>query len=57
MLGEKDKLSLGKTNFVSATSISPNLNQLCDGGISLRFDDGSENSFLKEIFKRVSDES
>ena len=30
--------------------MSKNLNYLCDGAISMRFDDMSENSFLKELF-------
>lgn len=51
--GEKDTLNLTSTNFISATSISPNLQRLMDGAISMRFDSTSENSFLNEIFTYV----
>jgi hypothetical protein len=44
---------LENTNFINATVISPNLNDLSDGAISLRFDQTSENSFLNEIFAYV----
>ena len=44
--GEKDNITLEKTNFVNAMYISPNLNRLSDGAISLRFDSTAENSFL-----------
>lgn len=36
--GEKDNLTLTDTNFINAMHISPNLNSLSDGAISLRFD-------------------
>jgi len=36
--GERDNLTLTKTNFVDAMFISPNLDVLSDGAISLRFD-------------------
>ena len=36
--GEKDNLTLTRTNFIDAIYISPNLNTLSDGAISLRFD-------------------
>jgi hypothetical protein len=39
--GERDTLSLEDTNFINATSISPNLNALTDGAISMRFDETS----------------
>lgn len=51
--GERDHLELESTNFISATSISGNLNRLMDGAISMRFDSTSENSFLNEIFTYV----
>ena len=51
--GEMDQLMLESTNFVNATAISPNLNALSDGAISMRFDQTSENSFLNEIFTYV----
>jgi hypothetical protein len=38
ILGEKDTLVLESTNFISALAISPNLNVLGDGAISMRFD-------------------
>jgi hypothetical protein len=41
MKGEKDTVSLVSTNFINATEISNNLNYLCDGAISLRFDNQS----------------
>jgi hypothetical protein len=34
--------------------ISPNLDALSDGAISLRFDNTAENSFLDEIFAYVN---
>jgi hypothetical protein len=37
------------TTFIKASEISPALNFLCDGAISLRFDENSESSFLKEM--------
>lgn len=33
-----------------ANQISPNLDFLCDGALSLRFDENSENSYLNELF-------
>jgi hypothetical protein len=51
--GEHDLLQLENTNFINATEISPNLNGLSDGAISMRFDQTSENSFLNEIFSYV----
>lgn len=39
--------------FINATEISQNSNCLCDGAISLRFDEMSESSFLKEIIDYV----
>ena len=36
--GEKDHLGLENTNFINATELSPNLNSMSDGAISLRFD-------------------
>jgi hypothetical protein len=36
--GEKDIMTLESTNFISATSISQNLNKLSDGAISMRLD-------------------
>jgi hypothetical protein len=44
--GEKDNITLTRTNFVRAMFISPNLDSLSDGAISLRFDNTAENSFL-----------
>lgn len=41
MRNEKDIVELENTNFINATEISKNLNYLCDGAISLRFDEGS----------------
>lgn len=41
------------TTFINATELSSNLNALCDGAISLRFDEMSEKSFLKEVFDYV----
>lgn len=52
--GERDNLTLTKTNFVDAMFISPNLDALSDGAISLRFDNTAENSFLDEIFAYVN---
>ena len=40
-------MTLTRTNFISATSISPNLDTLSDGAISLRSDSTAENSFLE----------
>lgn len=51
--GEHDHLMLENTNFINATEISSNLNDLSDGAISMRFDQTSENSFLNEIFTYV----
>lgn len=34
-------LTLKDTTFINATEISPALNYLCDGAISLRFDENS----------------
>lgn len=51
--GEHDHLKLDTTNFINATEISPNLNDLSDGAISMRFDETSENSFLNELFAYV----
>lgn len=39
--GEKDHLELESTNFISATTISGNMNRLMDGAISMRFDSTS----------------
>lgn len=39
--GEQDLLQLESTHFISATSVSPNLNVLSDGAISLRLDASS----------------
>ena len=50
MKEEHDSVVLEQTNIINATEISKNLNYLCDGAISFRFDEGSENSFLKELF-------
>ena len=50
MYGEKDNLTLTKTNFISAMEISSGLDHLSDGAISLRLDRTAENSFLSEIF-------
>lgn len=49
--GEHNSIVLEETNFINATEISKNLNYLCDGAISFRFDDKSENSFLRELFE------
>lgn len=43
---EKQTFKIDNTQLINATEISRNLNYLADGGISLRFDDKSENSFL-----------
>ena len=56
MSGEKDKMYLENTNFVNATKISPQTNDLSDGAISVRFDSESENSFLYEIFDFVGEQ-
>ena len=48
--GERDNLTLTRTNFINAKEITANLNELSDGAISLRFDNTAENSFLEEIF-------
>lgn len=53
MKAEKDILELNKTTFIKAREISENLNTLCDGAISLRFDETSEKSFLQEIFNYI----
>lgn len=50
VLGEKDNLELDSTKFINATMLTPKLNYISDGAISLRFDENSENSFLNEIF-------
>jgi len=39
--GERDLLMLENTNFINATVISANLNDLSDGAISMRFDQTS----------------
>ena len=44
-------MTLKNTKFINATHISPDLNYICDGAISLRFDENSESSFLKEILE------
>ena len=41
MKGEHDIVVLDQTNLINATEISKNLNYLCDGAISFRFDEGS----------------
>lgn len=41
MHGEKDVMTLESTNFISATSLSQNLNKLTDGAISMRLDESS----------------
>ena len=51
IIGEKDNITLNETTFIRAHQIFPNLDSLCDGALSLRFDDNSENSFLGEVFK------
>ena len=51
IIGEKDVMTVSDTNFILASKITPNLNCISDGAISLRFDDSSENSFLTEAFK------
>ena len=51
--GERDNVTLLNTNFVNAMVISPNLNELSDGALSLRFDETAETSFLQEIFTYV----
>lgn len=38
IIGEHDTVQLNSTNFISATKITPNLNNICDGAVSLRFD-------------------
>lgn len=50
IIGEKDVITLNETNFIRAHEISPNLDMLSDGAVSLRFDSNSENSFLTELF-------
>jgi transcriptional regulator of heat shock response len=42
-------LKFKNTTFIAASEISPALNYLCDGAISLRFDHNSESSFLREM--------
>ena len=54
ILGERDVLTLKNTTFIAAHKITPNLNALCDGAISLRFDESSEGSFLNEMFKEAA---
>ena len=49
IIGIRDTLQLQNTTFINATELSPNLNFLCDGAISLRFDDKSESSFMQEM--------
>lgn len=44
---------LENTNFINATEVSANLNDLSDGAISMRFDQTSQNSFLNELFTYV----
>jgi len=41
IIGEKDNITLNSTTFISAAQITPNLNSLCDGAVSLRFDENS----------------
>ena len=38
IIGEHDTIKLNTTNFISANRITPNLNNICDGAVSLRFD-------------------
>ena len=38
LMDENHEIELKNTNFINATRISPNLNKLCDGAVSLRFD-------------------
>jgi hypothetical protein len=38
IIGENDSVSLNTTTFINARKITPNLNAICDGAISLRFD-------------------
>jgi hypothetical protein len=38
IIGEKDNITLNSTTFIKAHKITPNLNAICDGSISLRFD-------------------
>lgn len=51
VFGQKDTLKIESTNFINAHTLSQNVNNLCDGAISLRFDSNSENSFLNEVFE------
>mgnify|MGYP003483744018 CR=1 FL=1 len=37
IIGEHDTVKLNTTNFISAYKITPNLNCICDGAVSLRF--------------------
>ena len=41
VIGINANLNLKNTTFINATEISPALNYLCDGAISLRFDENS----------------
>lgn len=50
---DQDNLMLQNTTFIAANQISDSLNKMADGAISLRFDEGSENSFLTQIFNYV----
>lgn len=50
IIGERDNITLKASNFISAHSITPNVNNVCDGAVSLRFDNNSEKSFLCELF-------
>lgn len=38
VIGENDSIVLNTTTFINAHKITPNLNSLCDGAISLRLD-------------------
>jgi hypothetical protein len=53
IIGENDNITLSNTTFIEARKITPNLNTICDGAVSLRFDDSSENSFLNEVFTYI----
>ena len=41
IIGEKDNITLKDTTFINAHEISPNLEGLEDGAISMRFDQNS----------------
>lgn len=41
IIGENDNFTLNTTTFISAHQITPNLNTLEDGAVSLRFDENS----------------